>query len=124
MQKKIKKIKLMIVLLSATLIWALNFWIPEIGAGAAQLIYGNPLTHTLSSAYDDFFPTLLCVLFSFANLVCAGLTLFDTSQAKKYQPERANDKLTVYWVYIFVSLGALVIHCLGFRYVFAALIAG
>lgn len=118
-----KKIKLMIVLLSATLIWALIFWIPEIGTGAARLIYGNPLTHTLSSAYDDFRSTLLCVLFSFANLVYAGLALFDTAQAKKYQPERAEDNLTAYWVYTFVSLGALVIHCFGFHYVFSMLIA-
>lgn len=124
MKQKTTKIIILISLISATLIWNLIFWLPNVSAEVAKFIYGNPITHTLTTAYDDFFASLICVVFSFGNLVFASLVLFEKYQLKKYQSENSDPKLTVYWVYTYISIGALVIHCISFHYIFQTYVSG
>lgn len=118
MKQKTTKIIILISLILVTLIWNLIFWLPDVSVEVAQFIYGNPITHTLTTAYDDFFVPLICVMLSFGNLVFALLILFGKHQSKKFQSEKSDEKLMVYWVYTFISLGALVIHCIGFHFIF------
>lgn len=117
-------IMILIFLLSASLIWSMIFWLPDVGAAAAQFIYGNSVTHALTSAYDDFFTPLICTFFSFANVVFAVCVLLKKHHVKKYPSAEAVETLTLYWVYTFVSAAALIVHCLSFIYIFSCLIAG
>lgn len=103
-------------LLLASLVWSMIFWLPDVGTEVARVIYANPVTDALSDAYENFFAPLLCVLYSFGNLIFAVLELF--GMYVKRQTKETDEKLTIYWVYTFVSLGALVIHYIGFHYIF------
>lgn len=112
----------LISLLSVSLVWSLIFWLPDIGAEVAQAIHGNPVTNAPTSAYYDFFTSLLCAVFSFFNLLFAALDLFEM-HVKRRTGETIG-KLTVYWVWTLVSLGALGVHCLSFHWIFQAYAAG
>lgn len=112
----------LVSLLAAGMTWSLIFWLPDVSVALARMIQGNPVTNALTSAYYDFFTSLLCAVFSFFSLIFAGLDLFE--MYVKRRTGEAVGKLTMNWVWTFVSLGALVVHGLSFRYIFLMYAAG
>ena len=136
MGKKHKIITVILIsLMALSLICLLIFWLPEIGAGIARLfhgdptdvyteisilILGNPITNTIEDFYYDFFTPLVCTLISFFNAAYAIMWLETMHKSKSTTPKR----LTKYWIYLAVSLGALVLHWISFREIFSWIVAG
>lgn len=122
MKQKSNKITLvtLIFLLAISLIWNLIFILPSINAEISRLIRSNPITYELRHMYWSCFPSLISIFVSFINAVYAIIGLF-----KQYKSKITSKKCFVgYLIYVIISLGALIIHCITHNYVFRCLVAG
>lgn len=108
-------ISLLIVSLILLLIFGLYY-----NDKTARLIVNNSITLALEHFYDDFFTPLVCILISFFNAAYAIICLETMYKEKMSSPKR----LICYWIYLAASLGAIVLHWLGFSTVFGILTAG
>lgn len=121
MGKKHKIITVILIFLMAlSLICLLILWLPFVSVEWARLIYDTPITATLAHFYDNFFTPLVCTLISFFNAAYAIMWLEAMHKSKSTTPKC----MTKYWIYLAVSLGALVLHWISFREIFSWLIAG
>lgn len=110
----------LIFLLAMSLIWNLIFQLPSVSTEIAKLIYSNTITHTLVNIYWDGLPSLISIPVSFANIIYAIMALHSV-----YKSKIPNKKSFIgYLIYATISLGALVIHCMTFYYIFSCLVAG
>ncbi|MDE6710776.1 MAG: hypothetical protein K2J76_09845 [Oscillospiraceae bacterium] len=119
MGKKHKIITVILIsLMALSLICLLIFWLPFVSVEWARLIYDNPITDTLCDIYNKF--SLVCTPIAFFNAAYAIMWLEAMYKSKSATPKR----LTKYWAYLAVSLGALVLHWISFREIFSWVIAG
>ncbi|MDE5742697.1 MAG: hypothetical protein K2H90_09640 [Oscillospiraceae bacterium] len=134
-----KKHKIITVILmyamAFSLILPLLLWLPEIGSAISKLfhgdrihvyteiaifIQGNSIMYTLADFYNNFFTPLICTFIAFFNTAYAIMWL---EAVYKFKSE-VSKRPVRYWIYLAVSLGALVLHWLSFREIFSWLIAG
>lgn len=108
----------LIILLVLGLMGALIFILPQVSVEWANLILDNPITDKVWDIYWN--TSLLNILISFANVTYAvkGFYLM-------YKEKMSTPKCIIgYLIYAIISLGAIVVHCITFEYVFSAMISG
>lgn len=122
MEKKRNKITLIVLvsLLTVSLIWNLIFKLPSVSVEISRLIHSNPITDMLENIYWDGIPSLISIPISFTNLIYAIVRSHSVFKSKPSSKKR----FIGYLIYAVVSLGALIIHCITFDYIFGALVAG
>lgn len=104
----------LIILSAYSLIWTLMFWFVYFAEFYPGSEWISPLTHNpiflalLSSPYLDFFPPLINITVSLANVICAINGLLSKSKSEISTVKRG------YKVYTVISLIALVIHCISY----------
>ena len=120
-KKRIKIIRtILISLLALGLIGTLIFWLPSVSVEWASLIIDNSITCEIRHMHWSCIPSLISIPISLANVICAIKVL-----CLMYKEKISKPKCIIgYLIYTLISLGAVVIHCITFDYVFSCMIAG
>lgn len=113
-------IEILISLQVLMLIGTMLYWLPFKSVEWAEIIYNNPITDALVEFYFDGLASLISIIIAFAVIICAIKGLYSMYKEKTSTSKR----IISYLIYAIISLGALVIHCITFVYVFNCKIAG
>ncbi len=118
---KSKKIMVVLIsLLALGLIGTFIFKLPDVNVTMSRLIHSNPITDTVEDIYWRPPIYLIIIPIAFANVVYAAKVL-----RSMYKEKTSTHKCIIgYWIYMIISLGALVIHWLTFVYVIKCVLAG
>ena len=121
MEKKHKiMMAVLIFLLALGLIGTLIFWLPSVSVEWANLIINNPITCEIRHMYWNCLPSLISIPISLANVIYTIMGLRSMYKTKTLTHKR----IIGYLIYVIVSLGAIVVNCITFDYVFSCMIAG
>lgn len=132
MGKKRSKIirTILISLLAFNLICDLIFWlwtysltyygVYDIIGELAELITDNTIADTIWLVHNDFLAQIACLAISFVNLFYSIACLRSVYKEKA----SASKRIVGHWIYVIISLGAVVSSCAVFWTIFMWVLAG
>lgn len=120
-QKRNKRIMVILSsLMSISLVWALIFILPIVSVEAAGMVLSSQIIYELEHIYWSGIPSLVSIPISFANGIYAIKGLHSIYKEKTSTQKR----IIGYLIYMIISLGTVIIHCITFDYVFSSMISG
>lgn len=132
MEKKRNKIVMviLIILLAFNLLCDLIFglWtyrvtyygVYDVKVELAKLITDNTIADTIWLVHNDFWAQIACFLISFVNLFYSIACLRPVYKEKA----SASKRIVGHWIYLIISLGAVVSSCVVFWTIFMCVLAG